>query len=380
MTRVAVIGAGIVGAAIAYELSAISGLTISLFDGQEPGQGATGAALGILMAVISQKTKGRGWHLRETSLQRYRTLLPELEAATGEIIPVNRHGLVKILRESDWLRWEKLQAIRNHQGYPLELWNREQTQEKLKGYPLDYGQIEGAIYSPWDWQIQPQGLTQALVKAGIKRGVQGRFQQLVKPLSSLSTTGHCSEIETDQGNFPVDYVIITAGLGSALLTQGENSSELSLQLEPVIGQAFFVQLAPSLNSLNHWRSVLTTEDIHLVPLSNDKFWLGATVEFPLDCPNGFPNDRLREELWQKAIAYYPFLKEAKIINYWSGQRPRPVGESAPVIRPLANYDNVLIACGHYRNGVLLAPATAQEVVVWLKTKLGINTNILQNMQ
>lgn len=369
MTRVAVIGAGIIGAAIAYELSAMPGLTIDLFDGQQPGQGATGAALGILMAVISQKTKGRGWRLREASLQRYRTLLPELEAATGRTIPANYHGLVKILREPDWPRWEKLQAIRSHQGYPLKLWSLDQLQEKLSHCPLDYDQIEGAIYSPWDWQIQPQPLTQALVKAAIKRGVQGHFQQLVKPLPSVSTTDHCSEIQTERGNFSVDYVVITAGLGSALLTQAENSSELPLQLEPVIGQAFLVQLANFSNSMNHWRSVLTTEDIHLVPLGDGQCWLGATVEFPADCPNGVPNSQLRQELWQKAIAYYPFLKQAKIINYWSGRRPRPVGESAPVIRPLVNYENVLVASGHYRNGVLLAPATAQEVGVWLKAKL-----------
>jgi glycine/D-amino acid oxidase-like deaminating enzyme len=114
---------------------------------------------------------------------------------------------------------------------------------------------------------------------------------------------------------------------------------------------------------------LTTEDIHLVPLANGQFWLGATVEFPADCPTGQPNAQLRENLWHQAIAYYPFLERAEIVNYWSGKRPRPVGESAPVIRPLDGYDNVLLATGHYRNGVLLAPGTAQEVKTWLKAKL-----------
>ncbi len=327
MTRVAIIGAGIIGAAIAYELSFMPGLTIDLFDGQQPGQGATGAALGILMAVISQKTRGRGWRLRETSLQRYRTLLPELEAATGESVEVNRHGLVKILQEPDWPRWEKLQAVRSQQGYPLELWSRAQVQEKLRGCPLNYPQLAGAIYSPWDWQIQPRILTQALIKASIKRGVACHFQQRVKPLAKVAGTGHCPEIRTDQENFPVDYAIITAGLGSTSLTQAENSPQLPLQIEPVIGQAFLVQLPNFLNPTDHWRSVLTTEDVHLVPLGKGQFWLGATVEFPADCPDGVPNQQLRQELWQRAIAYYPFLEEAKIINYWHGKRPGRWGKA-----------------------------------------------------
>ncbi|AGF50373.1 slr0734 [Synechocystis sp. PCC 6803] len=371
MPNIAVIGAGVVGAAIAYELSLMSGLTIDLFDAQEPAQGATGAALGILMAVISQKTKGRGWRLREQSLQRYRTLLPELETATGKTIPGDRQGLVKILLEADWSRWQQLQAVRRSQGYPLELWTRPEVEQKLSGWPLGYGPIAGAIYSPWDWQIQPQALTQRLIEAAQQRGVRCHFHQAAHPLPVADSINHCQNIQTNQAKFPTDYVVITAGLGSNLLINPNSDNNESLQLQPVIGQAFLLQLADADNPLKNspWRSVLTTEDIHLVPLANGQFWLGATVEFPSDCANGEPNVQLRENLWHQAIAYYPFLERAEIINYWSGKRPRPVGESAPVIRPLDGYDNVLLATGHYRNGVLLAPGTAQEVKTWLKAKL-----------
>ena len=49
------------------------------------------------------------------------------------------------------------------------------------------------------------------------------------------------------------------------------------------------------------------------------------------------------------------------MRHWSGVRPRPQGQGAPVIKPLAGYENVILATGHYRNGVLLAPATAMVV-------------------
>ncbi|MBE9203899.1 FAD-binding oxidoreductase [Synechocystis salina LEGE 06099] len=371
MPKIAIVGAGVVGATIAYELSLMPGLTIDLFDAQEPAQGATGAALGILMAVISQKTKGRGWRLREQSLQRYRTLLPELEAATGKTIAGDRQGLVKILLEADWPRWQQLQTVRQSQGYPLELWTKAEVEQKLSGWSLPYEAMAGAIYSPWDWQIQPQALTQRLIEAAQQRGLRCHFQQAVRPLPVADSINHCQNIKTDQANFPTDYVVITAGLGSNFLIKPNSDNNESFQLQPVIGQAFLLQLADADNPLKNspWRSVLTTEDIHLVPLANGQFWLGATVEFPADCPSGEPNNELRESLWQQAIAYYPFLERAEIINYWSGKRPRPVGESAPVIRPLDGYDNVLLATGHYRNGVLLAPGTAQEAKTWLKAKL-----------
>jgi glycine/D-amino acid oxidase-like deaminating enzyme len=87
MSHVAVIGCGIVGAAIAYELSRVSGLKITVLDRQPPAQGSTGAALGVLMGAISNKVKGRAWQLRQTSMQRYETLIPELEHSPGIKFP-----------------------------------------------------------------------------------------------------------------------------------------------------------------------------------------------------------------------------------------------------------------------------------------------------
>ncbi|MEL7144673.1 MAG: FAD-dependent oxidoreductase, partial [Cyanobacteria bacterium J06573_11] len=60
---------------------------------------------------------------------------------------------------------------------------------------------------------------------------------------------------------------------------------------------------------------------------------------------------------------------AKVLSTWSGLRPRPVGQPAPVIKPLGNLENVTLATGHYRNGVLLAPATAQQVCETLQSTL-----------
>jgi glycine/D-amino acid oxidase-like deaminating enzyme len=68
-----------------------------------------------------------------------------------------------------------------------------------------------------------------------------------------------------------------------------------------------------------------------------------------------------QKVLQQAIAFCPELAKAKIIRTWSGLRPRPEGRPAPVIGKLPGFSNVLLATGHYRNGVLLAPATASTI-------------------
>jgi len=81
MSHVVVIGCGVVGAAIAHELSLVPG-PITVLDKQPPAQGATGAALGVPWSSIPQ-TKGNAWRMRQASIQRYEALIPELEALTG---------------------------------------------------------------------------------------------------------------------------------------------------------------------------------------------------------------------------------------------------------------------------------------------------------
>ena len=361
MPRIAIVGAGIVGAAIAFELSQIAELEVLLLDAKQPGQGSTQAALGILLGIISHKKQGRGWQLREQGIRAYQELLPVLEARTGQ--PISRtQGVLKLLTVEDLTRWQKLQRTRHRQGYPLEIWTTEQTRSRYAWLP---DRITGAIYSPQDGQIAPVPLTQALITAAQQQGVETRFQTSILPLPANPNTSRLQQLPTAQGAIPVDAVIVTAGLGSGGITQAQSSK---IQLEPIIGQAWHLQLPQAWDSAAT-PPVITTDDIHLVPLANRQVWLGATVEFPADCPTGLPSEHLKNDLWQKALAVYPFLQQAEILRHWHGKRPRPAGETTPVIRQLFPFENVLIASGHYRNGVLLAPGTAKEVCAWVEAQV-----------
>lgn len=365
MKRIVIIGCGIVGAMIAYELSQISNFQVTVLDRHPPAQAATGAALGVLMGIISQKTKGRAWELRQTSIQRYATLLPELETITGELLPWNQQGILKLCFEADdSLQWQRLIERRRQQGWQLELWQPEQIQAHCP--QINHPQVKAAIYSPQDYQVDPTAVTLALVKAAQGKGATFQFDVEVKALSK-GDSQHCDRLLTSAEDIPVDAVVIAAGLGSTPLAASVGQSVL---IHPVLGQALQIQLAQPLG-LSTFQPVITGNDIHIVPLTDRTYWIGATVEFPEGDQAISPSADRLTEVWQAALALCPDLAKATILKTWSGLRPRPQNRPAPVIEPLSGYDNVLLATGHYRNGILLAPATAQLVRSALANRFSI---------
>lgn len=344
MVRIAIIGCGIVGASIAFELSKFPELKVTVFDKQQPAQGSTGAALGVLMGVISHKTKGRNWQLRETSLQRYETLIPELEAVTGRKIPFNKQGILMLCSEGEDLnKWEKLAATRKSQGWKLELWNLERVREFCHHLTLNNNIIAG-IYSPQDRQVDPIALTLALVDAAKRNGVIFEF--------GVEVAG--AEIAA---SVEFDRLIVSAGLGSAAVTASLNQL---VDVRPVLGQALHLRSKNPLGNPD-FAPVITCDDIHIVPLDDRECWVGATVEFPENGGEIQANADMLDEVMARAIALCPALAEAEIIRKWSGLRPRPEGRPAPIIEALPSNSKVFIASGHYRNGVLLAPATARSI-------------------
>ena len=376
MTRIAIVGCGIVGATLAYELSRHSHLEIHLIDQGNPAQGSTQAALGVLMGIISHKVKGRNWRLRRDSIERYKTLIPELEATLGRSIP-HIKGLVSLCFDPEQLpRWQSLQTKRATQGYPLEIWSPDQLRQHCP--QINAHTVAAAIYSPQDGQIHPQQLTLALVDAAQQRGVTTHWQSPVLGLKTRS--GYCSQLQLPEETLDIDCVVISAGLDSSDLSQ---IGAEPLPMIPVLGQAMEIELDQPLGN-DDFQPVMNGYDVHIVPLGQARYWVGATVEFPpggeaVEFPLGddvelVPDLEQFEQMRQRTISYCPAVAKAQVLRQWSGLRPRPQGQGAPVIKPLAGYENVILATGHYRNGVLLAPGTA----ITVKELLGISAETEEN--
>ena len=356
MNRVVVIGCGVVGAAIAYELGQLPGLEIIAIDQHLPAEGCTGAALGVLMGVISQKVKGRTWELRQTSIQRYAMLIPELETISQYKIPVNHQGILKLCTaDEDLKKWQQLVEIRQSQGWQLEIWDRVKVQKICPH--LNGDGVLAAIYSPQDKQLDPTALTRALVAAAKRNGVAFQFGVRVLSITHKNTSSHAiCQLQTTSGFLECDRLVIAAGLGSTKLTK---SLQKLVDIRPVLGQA--IQYKGISLGNPDFQPVITRDDVHIVPIGDANYWVGATVEFPSAEGEVVANPDKIEEVKEKAIALCPTLAKAEIVKQWSGLRPRPEGRPAPIISYLPGYDNILLATGHYRNGVLLAPATALEI-------------------
>ncbi|QDL06954.1 FAD-dependent oxidoreductase [Brasilonema octagenarum UFV-E1] len=373
MTHVVIIGCGVVGAAIAYELSKVNRLKITVVDQQPPALASTGAALGVLMGIISQKTKGKAWQMRRTSILAYETLISELEALTNRKIHFNRQGILMLLPEpsmsclekedEEISRWEKLQEIRQSQGFSLEIWDTDKLKQVCP--QVNHERMVGAVYSACDRQVDPTSLTLALVDAAKHNGVDFKFGVQVlaiepQPLSPSQERGsekYCNQLQTTDGKITADWFVVAAGLGSSLLSA---QLEQMVDIRPVLGQALCLRLGYSLGNCD-FQPVITGDDVHIVPIGGGDYWIGATVEFASNKDEIIADKELLELVRQQAIAFCPGLATATTIRTWSGLRPRPEGRPAPVIGKLPGYNNILLATGHYRNGVLLAPATAYAI-------------------
>lgn len=329
---------------------------------------ATGAALGVLIGALSQKFQGRHLQLRLESLRRYETLIPELESLTGQTLPYNRQGILELCFEAEtWQRWQQVIEVREQQSIELQSFTPCQIAQHYPEIsqahsPQTAEPLLGGIYAASDRQVDPIALTQALIEAAQHRGAQFAFNTTVACTTRGSSEQHVKALQTNGGEIAVDWLVIAAGLGSTALTEQLQSR---VEICPVLGQALQLRRPSPLNSL---RPVIQAEDIHLVPLNDRDLWVGATVEFQGE-EALTPDPEGLERLKKQAIALCPDLKSAEVVRSWSGLRPRPEGRSAPIIELLPGYDNVLLATGHYRNGILLAPITALKIREWISSML-----------
>ena len=156
-------------------------------------------------------------------------------------------------------------------------------------------------------------------------------------------------------------MVLAAGLGATPLTA---ALQRPVPIQPVLGQALQLRRAAP---FPFPYPVVQGAAVHLVPLNARELWVGATVEFPVEgtCKPPQADPAQLEQVRLQAIALDPTLADAEVVRSWSGLRPRPQGQPAPVIQALPGYTNIILAAGHYRNGVLLAPITAETVHQWM---------------
>jgi glycine oxidase len=210
-----------------------------------------------------------------------------------------------------------------------------------------------ALYSPDDHQVDPRALADALVAAFTRAG--GRLHPHAPVERVLVEGGRVTGVRVQGEEIPADAVLIAAGAWSGMV-EGLLPA-VPIPVRPVKGQMIAVQQPPHA-ILDHcvWARD-NTRMVYLAPKSNGRLLIGATVEevgFDTQVTAGGMLDLL-------GIAWetLPGLYDLPIVETWAGLRPSS-RDNAPILGGTA-IDGLYLATGHYRNGILFAPVTSEEV-------------------
>ena len=380
---VIVVGGGIVGLSCAWLLQR-RGHRVLLIDpvlgsesSQETATGASRAALGVLMGQVFHRSHGRGWQLRQRSLELWKSWNQSL-ASRGRPI-AHRSGLLLLAQDGPELeRQQTLLADRQRLGLPLSAWSLEQLNAMAPPLPE---QAVGGLFSPEDGQIDPLQALEALHSDAAAAGLTS----LSESVTSLEPRrrGIGWQVRLQDGRvLEAEWLVLTAGIGSQSLLAGLEGQRESasggragppLRLEPVLGQALELEVEASVaqaigqpppdhngsDATPGWPGVVVWQGLCLVPRPDlpggRRLWLGSSLE-----PGSEPSPEALQGLRALGGAAPDWLLRARVVRQWQGLRPRPVGRPAPLLECLA--PGLLLASGHYRNGVLLAPASAEWVM------------------
>ena len=342
---VIIVGGGIIGASIAYHLSR-KGISCFVLDKGEVGQEASQAAAGILGAMMETDAPGPLVELCLAGQKRFPLLAETLLEETGIDIEYVASGLIGVARTE----LEQQALVRKCQwaqnlGQSVE-W--QSTSELRALEPLLSEELLGGIYIPNDHQVNNAKLTQAFHIGAALYGT--RFFENNPVLRLITHGNRVTGVVAGDGEYTADQVILAAGSWSEQLI---SSLGLSLRVYPVKGQCFSAQLR---TKVLH-RSVFA-EKCYLIPKSDGTIIVGATQE-----EVGFNKETTVEgirSLYDIALSMVPDMKEAGFVRTWAGFRPGNPNIK-PILGPINEWQNLILATGHFRKGILLSAITGEII-------------------
>ena len=346
--RVVIIGAGVVGLGIGWQLAGRASVTI--LDRGKAGGGASDAAAGMLAACCEAEPGEEALvALGRESQARWPAFATELFQASGVDVDLRQEGtLVLALTADDQAEIAHRLEFQRQLDLPLEWLPAAQTRARE---PRLAGKIAGALFSPQDHQVDNRKLTKALRIAAEGAGVKILEHRPVKEI--VVQGGRAKGVKLDDGTIAAaDTVVLAAGAWSRAI--GGLPPDRRPPVRPVKGQMLALRMDPSAPLLSH---VLWAPGAYLVPRRDGRLIIGATAE-----EKGFDASvtaggllTLLEAAWRAV----PAVEELPVEEIWVGHRPGS-RDDAPILGrgPL---EGLFYATGHYRNGILLAPVTADAM-------------------
>lgn len=340
---VAIIGGGIVGCATAYYL-ARGGASVVLLERGRIGEGASGAAAGMLAPLCEAKRPGPYMDLLVSALRDYAEAAPNIEEASGLPTGYRRCGILRVAftpEEAD--RLESAVTLYERAGLPYRRLTPEEARREEPGLNPE---ARAAMLSPDEGQVYPRGVTQAFRRGAERAGA--RVREFAEVTGIETAAGRATGVRLPDGLVEARSVVLAAGAWSPLV--GERQG-LAAPVMPVRGQMAALQnVAPPV------RRVLYSFTGYAVPWPDGRLAVGSTME-----EAGYAARTTVagvEQVLTGAKRMLPGLRDAELAGTWAGLRPG-TPDGLPLLGPAEGVENLWIATGHFRNGMLLGPYTAR---------------------
>lgn len=329
--RIGVVGGGVIGLACAWRLAA-DGHHVIVFDGAPEAREASWAAAGMLAPHHEATSADSVWRLGCASLARW----PTFAATLGIDVDLHLHGgWLPVIDDADEAQVREKIAFASARGISTQL---------LEGDELSRSEphlaARGALLLPGG-QVDPRRLTSALRQACAQRGVDLRYGTAV---SAIVQGG----IQTGDTLEPCDLTVMANGAWTPALAQ---LAGISLAGEPVKGQLVRFNVADGI-----LRRFVHSHHAYLVPRRGAGLVVGSTMVW--SAFDKSEDAAAIAQLTAQARRLLPALQHAPVVETWTGLRPR-IGTGVPVIQRV--HEGLIIATGHFRNGILLTPITADAV-------------------
>jgi glycine oxidase len=348
--RVIVLGAGIVGLACAHELVR-AGHDVEVLD-PSPAQGATHAAAGMLAPA------GEAWHGEEdlfrlglASAAMWPELAASLEADSGHDIDLRLTGTLLVGYDADDLAVvRRTHALLERHGVEAHAADRRALAHHE---PALSRRAAGGVLLPHDHAVNPRRTAAALQHLLGDRLQRASGEPWV-------VEGRCRGVIADNARREADVVV--AATGSAL----HPSTGAADLVRPVRGEVLRVRSADTAgHPIRTIRAEVHGMPVYVVPRAGGEVVVGATSEEPAPVPPGEERPTVGgvSRLLDAARALVPGLERAEVLDVLARSRPA-TPDNGPLIGP-SPVEGLLLAAGHHRGGVLLAPVTARAIAAYV---------------
>ncbi|MFZ1700775.1 MAG: glycine oxidase ThiO [Pyrinomonadaceae bacterium] len=347
MREILIIGGGVIGLSIARTLRKKGVRKITLLEKAVCGREASWAAAGMLGPQAEANSKGDFFDLTIASRDLYPAFSSDLYDETGIDIELDCTGtLYFAFSDADVEELAERLDWQTKTGLPVE---HLSAVDARKAEPFVSPDVREALFFPNDWQVENRKLLTALRRYADLNGIEIIENTEVARL--IVENGRVCGAETGTGVVNADATVIATGAWTSFIKLGH--ANLPVKVEPVRGQIVTFRTAKRL-----FAHVAYTRRGYIVPRFDGRILAGSTSELV-----GFDrsiSETAKTSLCRTAVEIFPGIASLEVSDQWSGLRP-VAGDAMPIIGSIAGIDGLIFATAHYRNGILLAPLTAEMV-------------------